>query len=253
MEAPSSGGRRSGPILLAISMVGCGIFVLAVAFLRSLSANSAHGADGRDTDAQIQTARPILPSFFPSPPCSLSPAMRSSPPPPSPQQPPPLCDLLATLTRLQAPEEHCNSDRARRSSRTECAMHYVATSSGKLTRCAYDEAAQTCKSSHEAVSCISSPPPPIIAPPSRLLMQWGDHAITELPTDLWIPEPVPMWNGAPFCIEHYCGAECCNECKTYNDGEPPILYFHVEKTGGSSIECTRVLAVNPTRTRAART
>ena len=236
LDAPSSGGRA--PILLAVSMVGCGLFVLAAALFGPASVSGAQGVNGRGTVSQHQPARPTVPFSSILPPCSLSPAMDSSPPPPPlPQHPPHLCELTATLTRLQAPEEHCNSDRARRSSRTECLTHYVALASGKLTRCAYDEATATCKSSHEAISCISSPSPPATAPPSQLLAQWGETAFTELPSGLPIPAPVPLYYCAPFCTEHYCGADCCSDCKPYNEGEPPILYFHVEKTGGSSIEC----------------
>jgi hypothetical protein len=59
-----------------------------------------------------------------------------------------------------------------------------------------------------------------------------------------------------FCTNRYCGERCCNRCRPFaadavpGDGAPPmpnqtssltprshLLYIHMRKTGGSSIEC----------------
>lgn len=41
---------------------------------------------------------------------------------------------------------------------------------------------------------------------------------------------------SPFCSDHSCGQGCCNKCSR-QQSKPHLLYVHVEKTGGSSIEC----------------
>ncbi len=47
----------------------------------------------------------------------------------------------------------------------------------------------------------------------------------------------------------YCGGGCCRQCRkrTRKDGsvEPHLLYLHVEKTGGSSIECATAQTLVP--------
>jgi hypothetical protein len=58
---------------------------------------------------------------------------------------------------------------------------------------------------------------------------------------------MPSWkqgrpHGDPgFCALHHCHSSCCNQCKRRlaPDGtvRPHLLYLHVEKTGGSSLEC----------------
>jgi len=42
-----------------------------------------------------------------------------------------------------------------------------------------------------------------------------------------------------FCADHICksGGRCCRKCAAPAHGTPHFLYLHIEKTGGSAIEC----------------
>lgn len=82
-------------------------------------------------------------------------------------------------------------------------------------------------------------PPPLLPP--------GPPPLPSLPD---FDPPLPnFWGGCPFCAEHWCASGCCDGCRAelkYVAGVPPIenassrhhyLYLHVQKTGGSTIEC----------------
>ena len=69
-----------------------------------------------------------------------------------------------------------------------------------------------------------------------------------LPPLIFHPEPKYIWGGySPFCAEHWRGgAECNQNCKDFSkmapstlhgQSRPHLLYMHIPKTGGSSIEC----------------
>ena len=51
--------------------------------------------------------------------------------------------------------------------------------------------------------------------------------------------------GNPFCVGHYCNrtalaeSGCCRVCPA-SSTPPRVMFAHIEKTGGSSIECATV-------------
>ena len=51
-----------------------------------------------------------------------------------------------------------------------------------------------------------------------------------------ITGPYELIGNSPFCSDHGCGLGCCSQCRGSAD-RPHLLYLHIEKTGGSSIEC----------------
>ena len=88
---------------------------------------------------------------------------------------------------------------------------------------------------------------------SRLSCLAGQHlhahvnvaASTPLAAPSRTPGPSPVTHGSwqgnrtyfskEFCANHWCSATCCQTC---DQSQRPILFVHVEKTGGSTIECT---------------
>ena len=64
--------------------------------------------------------------------------------------------------------------------------------------------------------------------------------------------PVVLLGGrdGPFCSPHHCNWNCCGKCKKSlrPDGKtarPHLLYLHIEKTGGSSLECATAQTLTP--------
>ena len=86
------------------------------------------------------------------------------------------------------------------------------------------------------------PPPP---PPSPTVLPMHPPLPPPLPAlpSLGPPQP-PAWllpeyktTSGPFCTDHSCGDGCCKKCDTSPTASRHILFLHVQKTGGSSIEC----------------
>jgi hypothetical protein len=49
--------------------------------------------------------------------------------------------------------------------------------------------------------------------------------------------PAHAFYSNKFCADHYCGHRCCASCTRGSSSRPAVLFAHVEKTGGSAVEC----------------
>lgn len=62
-----------------------------------------------------------------------------------------------------------------------------------------------------------------------------------LPSSSMILGAPPAHNSNLFCTDHWCGERCCSGC---NRSARPLLFAHVEKTGGSALECAALPLVS---------
>ena len=95
------------------------------------------------------------------------------------------------------------------------------------------------------------PPPPPASPPPPFAMQQPSSPSVAMVSTMPTPPPPPsppaaqLWPAAifsqgngGFCTEHHCGRTCCPQpCRLAPGARAHVVFLHVEKTGGSSIEC----------------
>jgi len=82
---------------------------------------------------------------------------------------------------------------------------------------------------------LSSPPPPKPSPPPPKLPRPPPPPVPRIELQ---PATYHQYEDSGFCAVHGCDDHCCDKkCKLAPGATHHILFIHIEKTGGSSVEC----------------